>query len=577
MSGFSNVMEQAAKHRHLIIAGQYRSWTETLTPTITGHSAAEVLGMRRQAFYEFESSEYTETKPSNSYLISRLILLMESSNKYKERRMQMMDGVHLSGDHSFKVVKCCATRGKPFTAVYCLLNEFSQVVAWWLTTGTGMDELEEPFRQLRKRFDIHGFDGPLSVTTDRCCHERYFWNGVFGPMNADAAENAHLLPGDTDEIEVVHPPHNARCAYDTEVAGALVGEISRYIANEPSERQVIVVDGEWTIGNSKMDLLIIGLLNGQVFLFHLAQICRRGAQFPRALKSLLEDPKLSKVGNRICHDVRKLQGWNVNLAPVVELGHLANDRCLSPNKAPSLPYLVNKLYPGVTMEGKEISSGSSVRTSNWNRSPLTPEQTHYANGDGYAPGVVYLRMMQIMDPRTEGKIRQCDVAVGMKVVLYLHGLKNRVAVGVIRGMQDNKKKVTVEIDMAHAECKSAIVHTVNDDGSIEEEGRSIHSLYSNLREGESSIVNVSWELFYCRRRRDQVGEDTPIEMNTCTKQVVIDSNDGGEDELHARRYDGDDEANNGCDSSSSSDGGNDNRTKLSRNLRRRLHQFRKER
>jgi len=576
VSGFSNVMEQEAKHRHLMTAAQYRSWVETLSPSVF-QSQEEVCTMRRQAFYEFDSAEYSQTKSHTAYLISRLIPLMERDSEYKELKMQMIDGVHLSGDHSFKILKCCLTRGKPFTAIYCMLNEYSQVAAWWLTTGTGMNELEEPLRKLRQRYNLHGFDGPLSCTTDRCCQERAFWKRVLGPMNDDDAENTHLLTGDTDEIKVVDPPYNARCAYDTDVAGAFVGEISRVLRDEPIERQVILVDGEWLIGNSKMDVLIVGLLNGHVYLFHLAQICRRGAPIPLALKSLLEDINVKKVGNRIFHDVKKLEGWGVKLYPVVELGHLANDRCLSPTRAPSLAYLIDKLYPGVTIEGKTVSSESSVRKSNWNHSPLTQEQIHYANCDGYAPAVVYKRMMQIMNPKEEGKISQNEVTIGMKVILYLPGLKNRVAEGVIQGVHSTNNIVTVEIDLKHADCKSAIVHTVDDDGSIEEEGRSITSLYSNLGEDESSVVKISWKLVYCRRRRDPVGEDTLIRMNTRTKQVVMDDNDGEDDELHAQNYDEDNEANNGNDSSSSSDGENDNRTRLERSLRRRLHQFRKER
>ena len=82
------------------------------------------------------------------------------------------------------------------------------------------------------------------------------------------------------------------------------------------------MDGEWSlgIGSRKMDLLIIGLLNGRVFLFHLAQMCRNGAQFLLALKSLLEDPGIIKTGNQICYDVNKLTGWGVTLGPVEDLG-----------------------------------------------------------------------------------------------------------------------------------------------------------------------------------------------------------------------------------------------------------------
>ena len=85
---------------------------------------------------------------------------------------------------------------------------------------------------------------------------------------------------------------------------------------------------------------------------------------------------------------------------------------------------MDKLYPGVIIEGKDNLSGPSVRTSNWNNAPLTQEQTQYATADGYVPGVVYQRMMQFMNPRVEGKIAQRDVALSMNVVLYLPGLNS---------------------------------------------------------------------------------------------------------------------------------------------------------
>ena len=68
---------------------------------------------------------------------------MELDESYKQKRMQMMDGKHLSGDHSFKLTKCVLSDGsRPFTAMYCLMNEYGQVMAWWFTTGTSMKELE---------------------------------------------------------------------------------------------------------------------------------------------------------------------------------------------------------------------------------------------------------------------------------------------------------------------------------------------------------------------------------------------------------------------------------------------------
>ena len=579
VAGYRNAAVQSAKQYHLILSAQYRSWSQGLGAGNLLYPPNEIRELQGRPFYEFDSDMYGQYTPSNSYLIEQLIQLMEKDNKYKERRMQMLDGLHLKGDHSFKITKCCVTRGKPFTAVYCLLNEFCQVVAWWLTTGTSMGELEEPLRMLKNRYTIHGFDGPHSATTDRCCQERGFWNNIFCGMNDDDGTESHILPGDTTEVEVVQPLYNARVAYTSDITIILVGEISSYLSAQPSERQVIIVDGEWRIGNTKMDVLIIGLLSGQVFIFHLTSICRHGAAFPLVLKTLLEDSNVRKVGNRIKQaDVKKLEGWGVEMKSVVELGHLTQARGLSPTKAPSLESICNKLYPGVVMEGKDTSNGPTPRISNWGNAPLSTDQLAYANCDGYTTVVLYKRTMQFMDPRAEGKIRRREVDVGSEVVLYLPGLKMRVGRGIIRGTRDNNKYVIVEIDLDAADCKSAMVHVVNEDDSIETETKSILSLRSALSDGDSSVVRIRWELIYCRRRRDPVGDNNPVEISTYTKQVVIENDEGEDEELRAQNYDGDNEANDGYESgSSSSDGENDVRTRLPRNLRRRLHRFRKER
>ena len=82
-------------------------------------------------FPDFDSEMYHQSIPSNSYLISRVIKLMESNAEYKKRQMQMVDGKHLSGDHSFKLIKCVFSNGaKPFTVLYCILNEYCQVLNW---------------------------------------------------------------------------------------------------------------------------------------------------------------------------------------------------------------------------------------------------------------------------------------------------------------------------------------------------------------------------------------------------------------------------------------------------------------
>ena len=115
--------------------------------------------------------------------------------------MQMMDGLHLSGDQWFKLTKCVVAGGsKPFTSMYCILNEFCQVNSWWFTTGTGMKELENSVKKITERYNKYGYDGPESATTDGCCQEISFWKRTLG------------LVEDLDEIDVNDASYEAQVA-----------------------------------------------------------------------------------------------------------------------------------------------------------------------------------------------------------------------------------------------------------------------------------------------------------------------------------------------------------------------------
>ncbi len=575
-SGFQHVMLQDAKNDHLLQSALYRSWAQAQRNDLI-YTAGDIQQLRRE-LPDYDSNESPNTAPSVPYLISRLILLMESSDEYKTRRMQMIDGLHISGDHSFKVMKCVCTRGKPFTAVYCLLNEFSQVVGWWMTTGTSMTELEEQFQKLRQRYEKHGFDGPEFATTDRCCQERAMWNNFLRPSHDDAlANNPHLQPDDTTTIEVVTPPYQARFARTVDMALVLVGEISQYWESERSEgRKKIIVDGEWAIRNTKMDLLTIGLLNGRTFIFHLSQMCRGGAAFPLSLKLLLQDPTVDKIGNRICSDVAKLEGWGVTLAPTVELGHLAYARGISPTRRPSVEYLSEKLFPGVVIEGKDpLQPGP--RLSNWGSPNLTREQREYAAVDGYITSELYKETLRHLDPRSEGEILPEDANDGVVVVLYLRSYI-KMAEGVIR-QRRNRNKVVVEINLASAETlfiKSAMVDVLKEDGSIEK--KSIEALCNNMNldsDEDSSCIKIIWNLSFCRHKPN----NDPVQPHTRTKEILIEANSEEEDEIREAMNNHDDgaqEDGSGSDASESA-GENDSRRRLPRNRRRRLHIFQRER
>lgn len=188
----------------------------------------------------------------------------------------MIDERHLSGDLSFKLTKCVVTNGaKPFTATYCIMNEFTQVSMWWFTTGSGMAELDGYVQKIKQRYNLLGFDGLQSVSTDWCCHERKFWECALS-LTGEEIDTQVISASDLTEVDVVKPPFKAEMATSKGAALILVGKISDHLCKVPCKQRCLIVDGEWTVGRMKMELLIICQLDYKVYLFHLAGICRGG-------------------------------------------------------------------------------------------------------------------------------------------------------------------------------------------------------------------------------------------------------------------------------------------------------------
>jgi hypothetical protein len=59
------------------------------------------------------------------------------------RKMQMVNGLYISTDHCHKVTKCILVQGeKAFEGIYAVMNEYGQVMAWWLVHGTSLNEIK---------------------------------------------------------------------------------------------------------------------------------------------------------------------------------------------------------------------------------------------------------------------------------------------------------------------------------------------------------------------------------------------------------------------------------------------------
>ncbi len=329
-SGFQKSVCEMYKNRYLSSARKWRSYVDFLRQSNLIYVEEKDRQSRQVCFVDFESEEYGGKYPSLAYLLERMVLLIESHMPYYTKRMQMIDGITLSGDHSFKVAKVMSLGGaKPFAAMYTLMNEYGQVGGWWFTHGTSLKEIKPHIMGVAKRYKLHGFEGPEFTTSDRCCQEHSFWvNNLIVRKENQAHDDVTDADDDDDLVEVVGLPSRPKLLHKLQLVPVLVEEITEKIEKSKLEERVIAVDCEWQIGAEKADLLTIATRDGATDLFHLA----RFTAMPKELKILLENSSVQKVGNRVKCDVKKLEGWGVEMSPVLELGHLARARLVSPNK-----------------------------------------------------------------------------------------------------------------------------------------------------------------------------------------------------------------------------------------------------
>jgi hypothetical protein len=102
LNGFRESLIQQQREYHLMLSIQWRAYVDHVrtNPPLLGRPTSEEMDAMHKDFADFESEKYDQNIPSLPWLVERVRLLMESNSEYKKRRMQMVDGRHLSGDHS---------------------------------------------------------------------------------------------------------------------------------------------------------------------------------------------------------------------------------------------------------------------------------------------------------------------------------------------------------------------------------------------------------------------------------------------------------------------------------------------
>jgi hypothetical protein len=169
--------------------------------------------------------------------------------------------------------------------------------------------------------------------------------------------------------------------------------IKQYFMNE----KVLGLDLEWVASarksaGARQNVSLIQLASAtRIGLFHIAAFPRDGALVAPALKELLQNPKITKVGVWIKGDCTRLsQFLQIETRGQFELSHLYK---LVKYSETGEYASINKKLVALSMQVKEylglpIFKGDDVRISDWSRR-LNMEQIMYSSSDAYAAVQLY--------------------------------------------------------------------------------------------------------------------------------------------------------------------------------------------
>jgi hypothetical protein len=527
-SGFVKTLKESYKQAHASKAKMWRDHCDLL------HQCSEVgMRMARSVFFDCEDPRFETVSPSVNFLLALVITEIELKVPYYERKLQMVGGSFLSADHSHKFAKVVLIQGqRGFEGLYVVMNEFGKILGWWFVSGTTLREVESSLRGINRRYMLHGFQGPLVFTTDRCCDER---ETIAGNNNAEqkpifssfekANKDANVMIDTSEdqsfielkEIDLPSPPVRPSSKDTAEVT---VCEIIREC--NVKNWDTIAIDSEWNRGTrTGPEVLTIATPDSITYLFH-------KSVFPPSLKILLESETIKKVANRISSDKSKLKEIGINLAGAVELGWLAKERGIVNRRNPNLEELVEKLFDcGIDKDGK-------IRLSDWSKQELSKQQIQYAAIDVYAHMFCYLKLlsMPFLDPKKVKAPKMSELKNGESVLLYTKNHQSVVAsavfvvgqpINTLFGTTASTSIATVRVARDDVRILSAVVC---ERGSV-----SLAQLLQEdvVEEEATGFIEIPWKLKDLRASTTSIEPQEQISVVTKTVSILAPSTDNDDD------------------------------------------------
>ncbi len=436
--GFVDALDERYHQSHAALSKMWRSYCSLYFK----HQDAARAIPSRSLYFPFDDPKAEVSVPSLGFLLKTIIEEIESYIPFYKHKMSMNGGLFLSGDHFIKIGKVVLIDNeRGFVGLYSVMNDFGKILLWRFVTGTTLLEVEDALRGLNRRYNLHGFRGPIIFTTDRCCQERSFYEGTnnrgqspifhsFVPETPGQQNDEGTSRRQEDSSGVVtkyltlnKPPQ--RFSTD-EVANATANGIIAQC--EAKNWTVVSLDSEWARGNKYgPDVIQITTEGLETYIFEKPP---RGGSFPAGLKKLLESDAIKKVAASISADRTKLAEAGIKLAGEINLQTMAKERGVVETATVGLAAIFKKLFDGIELEKDE-----HIRISQWDKRPLTDEQVSYAALDSYSQMLCYLKMsaMDHVDAKLTKAPTVSELRQGSRVLLYTRNLSAVVADGIFIG------------------------------------------------------------------------------------------------------------------------------------------------
>jgi transposase len=200
-------------------------------------------------------------------------------DEFETKVMQGIDGIMFKGDASHKVTKLIYvnTDEKVYHGLYTLMNEFGEVIGWWFIRTGKMEELEDSIRKLKRRYEIHNFDRPEVIYSDRPEMDRSTWERIWPSLRPEA-EASQFKRSSTDHFrfgsEYLTFPDEEKIPtviYKAEECSAIINRI-RECLDLNGGKKVLGFDLEWNKGRNPVATIQLSLISGLSFVFSLKGI-----------------------------------------------------------------------------------------------------------------------------------------------------------------------------------------------------------------------------------------------------------------------------------------------------------------